>query len=170
VDPPELLRVEVDELARALALVAHHRWPGFEPIEAAQALAAEERVDRRAGEVRLPGEDVRTRPDLESPRADRLDELGRVGAGLAVDGAAAVGEPALALPAEPPEPLRSGLAAEPRRLGCLRDRPAAPDAVHEELPALRGQAGISMGHEGPFFDCGFDTDSRTIGALSPSTT
>ena len=86
-DPPQHLGVEVDELARALALVADDGWPGLEPVEAAQAPPAQEGVDRRAGEARLPGEDVRAGMELEAPGADRLDERGRVGAGLAVDGA-----------------------------------------------------------------------------------
>ena len=169
-DPPQHLGVEMDELARALALVAHDRRPGLEPVEAAQAAPAQERVDRRAGEPGLPGEDVRPRVELEPAGTDRIDERDGMGTRLAVDGAAPVDEPCLTLPAEPADPLRAGLAADPRGIGRLRDRPAVPDAVDEELPTLRGQAGTRMGHEGPFFDCGFHTSSRTIGALSPSTT
>ena len=67
-------------------------------------------------------------------------------------------------------PLRAGLAADAGGSGGRRDRPAGSDPIGQESPTVRGQSGIRMRHEGPFFDCGFDTNSRTIGALSPSTT
>jgi hypothetical protein len=55
-------------------------------------------------------------------------------------------------------------------LGCDTQPPAADDAVNQHLPTAPGEGGISMWHEGPSCDCGFDTNSRRIRALTPSTT
>jgi len=169
-DPPQLLGVEVHELARALALVAHDRRPGLQAVKPVERRPAQPGVDRRAGKLRLPCQHVGSGTQLPPAGTDRRDHLGRVGMRLAVHGAAAVGEPGLALSPEPPPPLGCALAAQAGGRGGPRDRPPGLDPLDEQLPAARVQAGISMGHEGPFFDCGFDTSSRTIGALSPSTT
>ena len=84
-DPAEHLGVEVHELTRPLAFVADDRWPRFEPIEAAETLAAQPGVHRRAGQAGLPGEDVRTDPELAPSGTQARDELGRVGPGLAMN-------------------------------------------------------------------------------------
>jgi len=112
-DPPEHLRVEVDELARALALIADDRRPRFQMIEPPEALPSEEGVHRRARETGLPGEDVRADPELPAARTDPGDELGRVRPRLAVNGARPIDEAGLALPSEAADPFRAGLAADP---------------------------------------------------------
>ena len=169
-DAPEHLRVEVDELARPRALVAHDRRSGLEAIEPVEAVAAQQAVDGRTGEAALPGEHVGPDAQCTPARTQRAHALGRVLARLAVDRAAPVVEAALALAPVAPAPLRRALPADAGRGRGARDRPAAGHPLDQEAPTARGEARIRMGHEGSFFDCGFDTDSRTIGALSPSTT
>jgi hypothetical protein len=155
-DPPEHLRVEVDELARALPLVAHERGSRLEPVETRQATPAQDRVGGRRRETRLPGEYVGSDAQLPPAGAEPRDELGRVGPGLAPDGAPAIRELAQA---GPPPPLRARLAAHSGGSRRRRDRPACPDPVGQQRSAVRGQARVRM-HQGSFFDCGFDTDSR----------
>jgi len=58
-DAPELLDVQVDQLARVLTLIAHdHAAAPVEVGEATQAMTAQYPVDGRAGQVQLPGEAV----------------------------------------------------------------------------------------------------------------
>jgi hypothetical protein len=166
-DPAEHLRIKVDQLARAFALVADDRRSWLEPVEPSEALAPEDRIHRTAGQPRLPGEDVRADAQLASPRAQTSDELGRVATSLAMDRARAVDQEP---DPGPVPPLRAGLAADASRSSRGRDRPSSSDPIGQESPPMRRESGIRMRHEGPFFDCGFDTNSRTIGALSPSTT
>ena len=150
-DPAEHLGVEVDEFARPLALVADDWWPGLEPVEPAQALAPQDRVDRSAGEPGLPGEDVRADPQLAPPGAQAIDELGRMPTGLAVDGARAVAQrPG---PGAAP-PLRTGLAADPRGSGRRRDRPAGRDAIDQERRPCGVRRALGCDMRVPSFDCG----------------
>ena len=158
------------ELAGPLALVADDRRTGLEPVEPAEARPSQQGVDGRPCQATLPGQDVRPDPQLASPGAQPLDDGRGMGPRPAVRGARPVEQAGLALTTEPADPLRTGLAADPGSLRGLGDRPARPDTFDQETPTSRGQAGTSMGHEGPFSDCGFDTSSRTIGALTPSTT
>ena len=48
-DTPELLAVEMDQLARPLALIAHYRGFRFERRQLAQAELAQDRAYRQAG-------------------------------------------------------------------------------------------------------------------------
>src|SRR5271157_2027016 len=133
-DPPEHLRVEMDELTGTFALVAHDRWPRFEPVESAETLAPEDRVHARAGETRLPGEDVRSHPKLAPASAEPSDQLGRMTAGLVDDRARPIGE-TTQLGAVPP--LRASLAADASGPRGRRDRPARPDPVGQQRSAVR---------------------------------
>jgi hypothetical protein len=150
-DPTEHLRVEVDELAWSFALVTDDRWSWFEPVESSEAFAPEDRVHRAPGQACLPGEDVRTDAQLTPTNTQASDKIGRMPMGLVVDRAGAVDQDA-GLGATPP--LRPGLTADASRSGCCCDRPAGSDPIGQESPTMRGQSGIRMSHEGPFFDCG----------------
>lgn len=112
------------ELTRPLALVADDWRPRLEPVQATKALATQQGVDRRAGQARLPAQDVWPDPELPTPGAQGGDERRRVGAGLMVDGAAAVGETRLTLPPEASDPLGACLAADAGGLGRSGDRSA----------------------------------------------
>jgi hypothetical protein len=166
-DPAQHLRVEMDELARPSAFVAHDRRSGFEPVEPGETLPAQDRVHARAGESCLPGEDVRPHPELASPSAQPFDDLGRVLARLVIDRARPVGEPA-ELGTMPPR--RAGLAADANGPSRRRDRPARSDAIGQQPPTVRGQPGIRMGHRGLLLRLWLRHQQPRIGALSPSTT
>ncbi len=149
-DPTEHLRIKMDELARAFALIADDRRAGLKPVDR-PALAPEDRVHRAACQPRLPGEDVRADAELATSGAQAGDELGRVATDLAMHCARAVGQET-DLRAVPP--LGPGLATNPGGSGSGRDRPARSDPIGQKRPTVRRQPGISMRHEGPFFDCG----------------
>ncbi|MGH2407259.1 MAG: hypothetical protein ACRDF7_04155 [Candidatus Limnocylindrales bacterium] len=156
-DPTEHLRVEMDELARAFALIADDQRSGLEPIEPGQALAPQDGVHGAVRQARFPGEDVRSDAQLAPPRAQAGDELGRMTTGLPMDRARAVGEePDLgAVP-----PLRAGLAADAGSSGGGRDRPASTDPIGQERPTAGVSRALGWAIEGSFFDCGSDTNSR----------
>jgi len=150
-DPAEHLGVEVDELARAFALVPDDRRPRFEPIQSSEAFTPQDGIDGAAGEPCLPGEDVRPDAEFAALRTQARDEIGRMTPGLVVDRARAVDQ-ATGPSAMPP--LRAGLAADAGGSGSCCDRPAGSDPVGQEASAVRRQAGTRMSHEGPFFDYG----------------
>ena len=89
-DPAEHLGVEVDELARALALVADDRRSRLQPIETRQAGSSEHCIHARTGQAGLPGKDMGLDAQLSPASAELLDEFGRMSSGLAVDDAGAV--------------------------------------------------------------------------------
>ena len=68
-DATEHLGVQMDQLTGALALVAHDRRTRFEPIQPAQAMAAQQGVDAGASQAHLPAEDVR--PDAQEVEVQR---------------------------------------------------------------------------------------------------
>ena len=150
-DPTEHLRVEVDELAWSFALVADDRWPGFESVESSEACTPQDGLDGAASQACLPGEEVQTDAQLTPTNTQASDKVGRMTPGLVVDRARTVGQDA-GLGATPP--LRPGLTADASRSGGGRDRPPGSDPIRQKHPTVRGQAGIRMRHEGPFFDCG----------------
>ena len=132
-DPPEHIRVEVDELAGALPLVPDDRWTRLEAVEPTESLPTEDRVDGAVCRPRLPGEDVRS--DAEARAGGRTAArraLPGAGEPVAVDGARAVDQTGRALPSEPADPLRAGLSADASSVGRLRDRPATTDAQGED--------------------------------------
>jgi hypothetical protein len=100
---------------------------------------------------------VRADAQRAAPRAQTGDEFRRVATSLVADGARPIDEPA-ALGTMPP--FRASLAADASRSSRGRDRPSSSDPIGQESPTMQRQSGIRMRHEGPFFDCGFDTNSR----------
>ena len=147
---PELLGVEVDELAR-VARARSARWAvgARGGRGATEALPPQERVDRGTGEPGLPG---RGRGDRLAARAAWRTARRRATAGCARGwrwaALLAVAESRLALAPEPADPFGAGLAADPGGRRRLRDRPASSDTVDQQMPTPRGQARTSMGHEG----------------------
>jgi hypothetical protein len=166
-DPAEHLRIEVDELARPIALVPHDRWPRFKPVEPAEAFPPEDRVDTRAGKPALPCQDVWADPELAPAGTELLNEFGRMSASLLVDRARSIGE-TTHLGTMPP--LRAGLAADAGCPGRRRDRPAGSNAIGEQSATVRGQPSIRMGHRGLLLRLWLRHQQPRIGALSPSTT
>ena len=169
-DAAQLLGVEVQQLARRGALVADDRWPRLEAVEPTQALPAQEGIHRRTRQAGLPGQAVRADPQLASQATQPLNELDRVRARLVAHHAATVDQTGRTLAPVAVPPLRAGLAADAGGMRGPAHRPAAHDALHQDCPASRRETGVSMWHEGPSFDDGFDANSRRIRALNPSTT
>ena len=166
-DPTQHLGVEVNELARSLALVPDDRWPGREAVQSAKARTPQDRVHRAPSETRLPGQDVR--PDAQFPAAgtQAVDELGRMSTGLVWT----------ALERSVSAPVR---ARHHHFEPVCRLIPAASAAAVIVQPAwirsarscrpwgVRRALGCAMRVPSSTVAC--NTNSRTIGALSPSTT
>lgn len=121
-DASQHLRVQVDQLAGALALAAHLRWPGLEAVQASEPLPAQEGVHRGAGEPGLPCQHVRADPELPPTLAQPLDHPRRMGTGLAMDGAGVVDGTIPALPPVPADPLVDRSHSAPRSGGrrCIQ--------------------------------------------------
>ena len=74
-DAAQLLHVQVEQLARMLALVAHDLSCGsMEPCQTVQVQPSQAGLDRRAGGAQRPADAVRPPPLLASDGADRLDQ------------------------------------------------------------------------------------------------
>jgi hypothetical protein len=141
--PGELLGIEMDQLARPIALVPSDRQSGLQPIEAGEALAAQDGLGGRGGEVCLPGEDMGSDAELATSGAERRDDRRPVTDRRPAGSTRAVGK----LPdPRPPPPFRAGLPTDPGSVGCLGDRPARSDPLRQELATMRGQSSVRMRH------------------------
>src|SRR3990172_7813333 len=170
-DAAEPLGIEMDEFARPLALVAHDRRPWLQAIEPVESMTAQDGVDRRARESHLPRQHMGTDPLSAAAGTQLGDRRFGVTAGLVANHARAINQAGRALEPMAMPPLGAALTTDAAGLRGASDSPTGRDAIDQELPSERRQTGTSMSHEGPSsFDCGFDTSSRTIGALSPSIT
>ena len=171
-DPPELLDVDVHQLARARrarSAPAHrpaaHRLAG-ERVQLAQRghlVARQHPADRRGREPELGADPVgpasMDAPRLEDPRLDR-----RRGAVRAVMGPArAIGEAAWALGAEAPQPLVGGGPRAAHLVGDIGRAMAGQDPFNEQGPSVNGQTGVSVGHEDLRGVDGFDTSTNPRG-------
>ncbi len=140
-DPAELFDVDMDQLARPLALVEDDRLRLLR-IEAGAAVAAEDRVHRRSRQPELPAD--RMRPRLQpTPRAQHspLDPPADPPGGT-MRPARAILE---ALPAAmPSDPLRPGLPRTANHGRRGRDRHPGRDQRHQPLSLTTAQSSISM--------------------------
>jgi hypothetical protein len=166
-DPPEHLRVEVDEFARPGTLIAHDGWPRAQPVESGEAGPPQDGVDRAAGKAALPGQDMGSDPRRFTPRTERGHHGRGVTTSLVADGARVIHEVTGLGPAPP---LRAALAADAAALAAaVVVNPERTRAASSGRPRGVRQA-LGWAIEGSFFDCGFYTNQPRIGALSPSTT
>jgi hypothetical protein len=91
-DAPELLDVEVDELAGLRVLVAHHRGGRLERPQPGEPLLPQIAGDGRGTHGQGVG-DLGARPPLPSQPIDQLPQLSRDLAGAALRATGAVGQP-----------------------------------------------------------------------------
>ena len=103
---------------------------------------------------------------LVNPKGGTLMSL-PMRASLAMDRARAIGQNSSLCPVPP---LRAGLAAHASGPRGARYRPARSNPPRQEHPAVRGEAGISMGHRGLLLRLRFPHQQPRIGALCPSIT
>src|ERR671919_311308 len=141
-DAPELLDVDVHELARAGALVADDLRTRQGRPQSRGAMAAQDRVHGRGGQAERPAELVRAEAQLAAGAQDRLLESRRRAPGRAMRTARAVAEPlAVAVTADP---LRSGLARAADHERGRRDRHARAHQSDQALSLPPAERGISM--------------------------
>jgi hypothetical protein len=169
-DPSELLCVQVHELAWPLTFVAHDRRSSFQAIESTQACSSEEGIHGRTRKTGLPGQNVRSDSKLTSPDANPFGQLGRVGMSLASNDASPIEQADRSFGSEPRPPFRARLAADAGGSSCRSNGPARADPLDQDRSTLRGQAGVSMRHEGPLFGCGLQHQQPNDKGPHPSTT
>lgn len=148
-DPPELLDVDVEQLARSLLDVADRHARGAVLVaQPGEAVAAQDVADRRARHAQHRREAVRSQPQLMAGAEDGVDADLLERAGRADRPRAAVletGETRLAVAADP---FRSRLPAHPSHVGGVGDRPALDlDPLDQELPAKDRQFRPTMHRE-----------------------
>src|ERR1700740_2555498 len=131
-DASQLLDVDVDQLAGALALVAPC---GLEPQSSELAHPDPGKDSRDRGE-RHPEDlgDLRAREAQPPQRRDRLDSLLLGAVRDRIRRRGAVEQPELALGAVTPDPLASTTHADLGGLGCLRQRPSFLHHPSTQLP------------------------------------
>ena len=144
VDAAELLDVDVDQLARALALVAENGGLGIERPEAAEAEAAQLQADggpRQAQRAR----DGRAGAALAAQRFDPSGGFRRQ-AGRAVMGPGrTVPQPVGTLGGEAVAPFPHRGRANPGRRGDPVDAPAGSQPIDHQHSTARRASGILMG-------------------------
>jgi hypothetical protein len=141
-DAPELLGVDVDQLARPLALVAHDRWPRLERRQPAEPEPAQDAADRRDRNGEL-ARDRRAAQALASPAFD----LGHAHVCHLVPRVlgrrAPVGQRCRPAAAVAREPTVSLALRQSRGAGGRDDRPALLDhPPHQQESTLRRQTRI----------------------------
>ena len=163
VDPTELLDVDVDQLARVLALVADDRGLGLEGGEAVEAEAAERQPDRRSGQAKLAG-NGRTGAALAAQRLDAGGDLGGLPGRAAVRSGGAVAQAGLALGGMAVAPLADRLGRDALRRRHCGNGPAAGQALHNQHSTMRCGPGILMAVHPGFRAGGCWPDTRSLPA------
>jgi hypothetical protein len=143
VDPAELLDVNVDQLARMLALVADDGRLGLEGGEAVEADAAQRQPDRRAGQAKLAG-DGRTGPALAAQRLDAGGDLGGLPRRAVVGSGRAVAQPGLALGGRAVAPLADGPRRGAQADSHLRNALPLSQPADDQHSTMRRRPGILM--------------------------
>jgi hypothetical protein len=145
-DPAELLDVDMEQLARALADIADRDTRGAVAIaQAGQAVAAEDVADRRARTAGDRRQAVRPEAELVTGRQDRRHLLLGQTARRTVGSRAPILEAGQSLGLIAPDPLGGRLPAHPGHRGRMGDRPALQlDPFHEQPPAKHRQLRPTM--------------------------
>ena len=148
-DAPELLHVEMQQVAGGVVLVAD-RLPGdaVQAVEPVEAAAPQHGVDRGAGDPERPLDAMRPESLRASHGADASLQLGRRAPGMRPRGGAAVLEPCRSLRPEAPQPLGNGVAGDAEVASDLSLGPAGVHFPHELESGQRRQPRVTMGHEG----------------------
>ena len=132
-DPAEFLHVDVDELARAGALVADGRLEP-EPAEPAEAFAAQHSRDRRERHQQRFG-DLGTREPEPAQRDDHGNTFRRGAVGDLMGRRGAIRESLLAFRVIAVDPLTSTADADASGISCRRHRPPLLKHSPSEQPA-----------------------------------
>jgi hypothetical protein len=167
-DAAQLLDVDVDQLPGMLALVADDHPAGPVGVgKPALAMTAQDPIDGRASHPKPPGQPMRPLAVTATGGQHATDLSGGEGVGATMRSRAAVGQPGLAVGAVAAKPLVGRGPRDAQGLGGLGWGPAElGDALDQQQPTELGQAGITMGHEGPLPARSLNSPSRSRG---PST-
>ncbi len=147
-NPPQRLHVDVEQLTGMVPYVPHrHARGGIQVAQPGEALAAEHRVDRRAGLAHEGTEPMRppTQAEPQCPDLLRLFLWSRPRRDAGARGALLKAS----WPFQPPamEPLIGRGARDAQRRGSLAYRPThVHDSLHEQQPSQGCEFGILMGH------------------------
>src|ERR1700740_1716740 len=142
-DASQLLDVDVDQLAGALALVA----PGGLETQASELAHPDPGKDSRDRGERHPEDlgDLRAREAQPPQRRDRLDSLLLGAVRDRIRRRGAVEQPELALGAVTPDPLAGAADADFGGLGCLRQRPSLLNNSTAQLPtSIQTESRVSV--------------------------
>jgi hypothetical protein len=166
-DPPKLLDVHVEQLARSLADVADGDAGWTIAIgQAGQAVARQDVADGRAWHADDRGQAMRTDAELVAGQQDRIDLGLRQGPRRMVRPRRAVLEAGPALGTVAADPFPGGLIAHPGHVRREGDRmPVDQDAIHQKLSAEHGQLRPTMCHESLPFDVSW-IPTPSLGRLS----
>lgn len=164
IDAAKLLDVDVDQFARPLALVTHHRHPRIERGQLPQSAAAQHRSHARHRHVQLAG-NRRAAHSLPPQALNLLDPFGVKTVLAAVRRRAAVGQRRLTPGPITGQPAIASPHRDPGRLGRIRYLPTLNlDPLHQQESTRRGQARILVDvHPGdpPITHVSFVTHSLT---------
>jgi hypothetical protein len=141
-DPAELLDVDVQQLARALALVADHLARRQGRPQPRAAVPAQDCVHGRGGEAERPAERVRAEAQLAAGAQDRLLDRRWRPPRRAARARGAIVEPLAA--ARPADPLRGRLPRAADHQRGSGDRRACASERDEPLSLAAAESGISM--------------------------
>ena len=143
-DDPELLDVDMDQLARPRALVAVRRLGRLEPGELAQPDPGQDRRHRRERH-RQRHRDLRAGHPQPTQRRDHLNAILARAMRHRQRHRGAVQQPRLALDAIAPHPLAAGALADAGSRGRPRQRPPLLDhPTHHRQPTLRAERRVSV--------------------------
>src|SRR5690606_17196234 len=147
-DPAQLLDVEMDELARTSPLVADDRTRrAVEAGKDGEPSPSQDAVHGRRMHAQLPGNTVRTGPQLATQAADRLDHVLGQSMWCAPRPAGAVSQSCITLRFEPLPPLGNRAARDTLRLRHLRLCPALLQALDDKPTTRECELPVSMGQE-----------------------
>jgi hypothetical protein len=142
-DLAQLLDVDVDQLARALSLIAIRRLDRLQSREPAEADPPQPTRDGRERQTEALCDLSRGHPQA-SQRLDRLDAVCRQLRGPRLGRRTAVEQARLSLGSPAGEPLGGGAPAHSGGLGRLREQPLSFEALYEQAPAFRAGTGITV--------------------------
>jgi hypothetical protein len=148
-DAPELLDIDVEQLAGPCALVAHDLPGGTVQLpQPRHPVAAQDGMHPRACLPELPGDTVRAQPAALPARQDRLLPRWRQPPGTALGSRGPVSQPSRAFGSPPAQPLVRGRHRHALCLGSNRDRPPLlGDPGDQQPPSQHRQLRPTMHRE-----------------------